>query len=432
MDDYDVSIETPAPTSASAGGVITIGRKKYAANLYWQPSPSGRVSQAAREAAAQPGQMADFYAVRPGTSYGRVPQFALGQRELGHRPGQPSAAASLAEDQPGSWGGVFPLPEGYWLIVSRDDLIPPDGDVLFADENEAKQRLYDEINLGGLQRIYAPENWAVPGGDPVPLTLLLQGRADYKLQYVKYPIKQLALSLLLIGGLAYGGYFAMTYQQEQLSDFEKSIQDMSPEQQALARLQQQQLLAPPPPPPPPKRVWEDEPSPLQFIEACHQTMMTIPATALGWKIGDVSCDGHTVTVNWTRRDGAAVAPPNAQVTGLKDETVSSYTIPASQARGPQELWESGALLKEAMLNNWPIEMTAIVETPAPPTPAAPGAAPAPPPPPPPWIKKKITLSSDNAPWYTWDRYNNIQGLVLDRLIRSGTGWKTEGTFYEKR
>lgn len=430
--DYDVSELTAgqAPT-ATAGGVISIGRKKYAVNLYWQPSPSGRVSQAAREAAGQPGQMADFYAVRPGTS-NRVPQFALGQKDFGHRAGQPTGAASLAEDQPGSWGGVFRVAEGWWLVISRDDLIAPDGDILFADENEARQRLYEEINLGGLQRIYAPDNWAVPGGDPIPLTLLLQGRADYRLQYVKYPIKAIALGLLILAAVGGAGYYALNYQQEQLSEFEKSIQDLSPEEQARARLQQQAQFAPPPPPPPPKRVWEDAPRPTEMLNACQQTLQQVPATALGWGRGEVVCDGHNLVVAWNRQQGPAIVPPNAQITGLRDNTASTYPLPNLTARGAEELSSNGTVMQEALMDNWPITLAVIPDEVVTAAPAAPGMQPPPAPPPPPWIKKKITFTSDNAPWYIWARYAAIKGLVLDRVVWNGSDWTFEGTLYENR
>ena len=102
-----------------ASGVVTVGRRQYASGLYWENSPSGRISQAAKEAARQPGQQARFFAVRPGGKTGRVPQFALSQSVNEHKVGMPVLAACLANQQPGSWAGAFRLREGTAVVVVR-------------------------------------------------------------------------------------------------------------------------------------------------------------------------------------------------------------------------------------------------------------------------------------------------------------------------
>lgn len=426
------------PGGASTG-VVTIGRKKYAVNLYWQPSPSGRVSQAAREAANQPGQMADFYAARPGNSRGRVPQFGLGQKEYGHKVGQPTGAASLAEDQPGSWAGVFRVPEGFWLVVSRDDLIAPDGDILFATEQEARTRLFEEVNLGGLQRIYAPANWNVSGSDAVEVALLMQGRSDFRLQFVKYPVKAIAAGVAVLFVICILGYLALSWQQERQDSFEEGLNNLSPEQQAIARMQQAQQLAPPPPPPPPPKLWQDAPAPQQFLSACQQGLAQVPATVQGWRVGEVICSGTSLTVNWIRNSGEqALLPPNTSVMSLDSSTISTYELPAQTARGAQTLGANGDLVHKALRGNWPIALASLPDDPAPAPAPAPLAVPGMPAPKPaaplpsPWIKKKITIRSDTAPWNIWSTYADLPGLVLNSVTWSGTSWVTEGVIYENR
>src|ERR1700730_13440770 len=168
-------------------GVVTVGRRPYAVGLYWENSPSGRVSQAAKEAARQPGQQADFYAVRAGSKTGRIPQFGLSPTGAGHKIGLPVFAACLANQQPGSWAGAFRLREGTVITVVRDELIVPDGDQFFADESEARDRLLQEIGFGGLQRIYAPEAWAIPSADTMPVSLLINDVTDVKLRPIRIP-----------------------------------------------------------------------------------------------------------------------------------------------------------------------------------------------------------------------------------------------------
>src|SRR6202042_3954113 len=174
-------------------GVATVGRRPYAVGLYWENSPSGRVSQAAKEAARQPGQQAEFYAVRAGNKSGRTPQFGLSPTGVGHKIGMPAFAACLANQQPGSWAGAFRLREGTVVTVVRDDLIVPDGDQFFVDEAEARDRLLQEIGFGGLQRIYAPEAWAIPSADTMPVSLLINDVADVKLRPIRIPKLYLVL-----------------------------------------------------------------------------------------------------------------------------------------------------------------------------------------------------------------------------------------------
>lgn len=416
-----------AATLASSGGAITVGRRRYAVGLYWQPSPSGRVSQAAREAARQPGQMADFFAVRPGNQAGRVPQFCLGQKELGHSAGLPCAAASVAEEQPGSWGGVFKVQEGWWLVISRDDLIAPDGDMLFEDEAPARQRLYDEMNLGGLQRIYAPEHWGIPNADAMPLTLLMQGRAEARLQNVHLPVK----TYMVIGGgllaLAVVGYLLFAWQQQQEMDRMRSMNQMTAEQQEIARLQAQQQLAPPPPPPPPKREWEDEPLPEIWLDACRQAMSRVSTAATGWKLGEITCRAKALTVNWSRTEGPSILPENATITSDYKSAVSVFPLVEMPPRGGEQLGQGGDVERLTLVKDLGI---VTVQEPEPPAPVLQPGQPAPPPIP--WLKKKITLTSKTAPWFIWQNYMGLTGVILHEVRWGLDQWTLEGSIYEMR
>lgn len=416
-----------AATLASSGGTITVGRRRYAVGLYWQPSPSGRVSQAAREAARQPGQMADFFAVRPGNQAGRVPQFCLGQKELGHSAGLPSAAASVAEEQPGSWGGVFKVQEGWWLVISRDDLIAPDGDMLFEEEAPARQRLYDEMNLGGLQRIYAPEHWGIPNGDPMPLTLLMQGRVEARLQNVHLPVKM----YMIVGGgllaLVVVGYLLFMWQQQQEDARMEAMQKMTMEQQQIAKLQAQGQLAPPPPPPPPKRVWEEKPLPEIWLDACRQAMTRVSRTAVGWEIVGTVCREASFTVTWRRTEGPSILPENAVVGNDRVSAVSVFPLIDLPPRGSEQLSPSGEMERAILLKDLHIVMSnAPADAAAVPQPGQIQA------PADPWVKKKITLTSQTAPWFTWQSYMGLTGIVLDEVRWDLRDWTVEGSLYEMR
>src|SRR5271170_2799365 len=122
----------------------------------------------------------------------------------------PVFAACLSNQQPGSWAGAFRLREGTVVTIVRDDLIVPDGDQFYTDEAEARDRLLQEIGFGGLQRIYAPEAWAIPSADTMPVSLLINDRTEIKLRPIRMPKKYILLgallAVLLILALGVGWY----------------------------------------------------------------------------------------------------------------------------------------------------------------------------------------------------------------------------------
>lgn len=346
-------------------GVVTVGRRPYAVGLYWENSPSGRVAQTAKEAASQPGQQADFYAVRGGGKTARVPQFGLGQSSAGHKSGMPVFAACLANQQGGSWVGAFRLREGVVITVVRDDLIVPDGDQFYLNESDARDRLLQEVGFGGLQRIFAPEAWAIPGADSMPLSLLLDERRDIRLQAVRIPKQTLVigavLAALLLVGLGAGLYIQAEKEAE-----EKARQDALEK----AKLAAQRLL-----PsqmtfqaeyPPPERKWEKTPLPLAVVEACRDGLSQVPAALAGWRLTDLRCDGYALSVTWQHEIGFAKAPPKAIV----NDTATSATlnIPLSHLapRGHEDLLDSPEITRRYLAQNWPGSIKSLPDDPPPP------------------------------------------------------------------
>ena len=274
-------------------GVVSIGRRRYAAGLYWENSPSGRVAQAAKEAAQQAGEGAAFFAVRSGNKDGRVPQFGLGQTAAGHKAGLPALAACLANQQHGAWAGGFRLREGSIVIVMRDDLIVPDGDQFYANESEARDRLLQEISFGGLQKVYAPESWAISGADTMPISLLLNDRADVKLRPVAVPknvfvIGAVAATLLLLA--VGGGFWWQEYLAQQESERLAHEAQIKRFQDEINKNLPAGLQAAPKYPDP-ERKWEKAPRPMDVIRACQEGLAKVPAVALGWKLNVIKCTG---------------------------------------------------------------------------------------------------------------------------------------------
>jgi len=418
-----------------AGGVVTVGKRQYACGLYWENSPSGRVSQAAKEAARQPSVMARFYAARAGKKTGRVPQFGLSNDEA-HKAGMPVLSACLANKQPGSWAGAFRFREGIAIVVVRDDLIVPDGDLFFTDETEARDRLLQEMALGGIQKVYAPETWGISGADSMPVSLLLNDSTEIRLRPVAMSQKTVAvlggmgfLLLLLLG--------AGWYIQEKESE-RKAAELRAKEAIERARMEAADympgLAQGEPKYPPPVRKWEDKPTALDVIQSCLDALTRAPAVVAGWRLERVTCDGASLNQLWVRTSGFSSPPPGSVVNEMGSTASVNITLPELGKRGHEDLKDPEEITKRFLAQNWPGSINRMQDDPPPPPPPeykGPWN-----PPPPPWVKRSFTLSVPQLPWTLPTYFSGLPGIVIGSLSLQFSGtmgtWTAEGVIYENR
>jgi hypothetical protein len=414
-----------------AAGVVTVGRYRYAVGLYWENSPGrGRVAQIAKEAARQPGQQADFYVVRPGNKDGRVPQFGLTSSEAGQKAGMPVLAACLAGQIPGAWAGAFRLNEGIVVVIVRDDLIVPDGDLFFAEEAEARDRLIQEIGFGGLQTIYAPEAWSIPGADTIPLTLLLNNHTEIQLQRVFVPQK---IKIATIGGaigflLVLGGIW---FAQEKM-DEEKEVQQKQATFQHVANLPS--FVPQPAPEPKYIRTWENAPPALAIIKSCQDGLALVPSAIAGWRLAAFSCSGTSLSLTWNREKGETTPPKGSRVSETGSTATQSIPLPPLERRGAESLKNIDEITNRYLSQDWPGSISRGTDDPLPGPP--PGYSGAWNPPPAPWVKRSFTLSVAEIPGELPDLIGNLPGAVINSIRyapgNTSAAWVVEGVIYENR
>ncbi|MDX9690006.1 MAG: hypothetical protein EOM37_08005 [Proteobacteria bacterium] len=419
-------------------GLVTVGRKQYVAGLYWENSPGGRISQVAKEAARQPGNQADFYATRIGSKQGRVPQFGLVSAVEGLTAGTPSLAGCLANQQPGSWIGAFRFREGAAVVIVRDDLIVPDGDMFFADETEARDHLYQEMAVGGFQRIYAPEAWGVPGADTMPISLLLNDKTDVRVHGValsKQAKTALGLSfVVLLAVIGMGWYIQKKQAEEEAMRLEQlaTMERMKREAEKLVPGLGGHVEYPEP-----ERKWEKQPNPLQLIEACRKSMNSVMVGVAGWDIRNIYCSRSGLQVSWSRSNKAfSSIPKGAAVADTGQNATSSVPLESLQDRGPETLVDPDVVTQRYLNQNWSGTIRREPDDPPPPPP--PGYKGKWDPPPPPWVKRSFTLDVPVLPWTLPDFLSDIPGVVVKSMSLLGSGtsgrssWKVEGVIYENR
>lgn len=416
-----------------ASGVVTIGHKKYAVGLYWENSPNGHIAQTAREAARQSATPAEYYVTRSGNDQGRVPQFGLAPKNKGFKSGMPSLAGCLAVQQPGSWIGAFRFREGVAVIIVRDDLIVPDGDLFFADEAEARDRLFEEVAVGGFHRIFAPEPWGVPSADTMPISLILNDHTGIKLSSVSLS-SQTKLIMMVAGGLLVLVAALGFYIQDQMEQEELSLRQQMASMEAARRAAQQLIpgLTKKPDYPPPERKWEKRPDPLLVIEACQHALKQVPVSLSGWSLSGLRCDESALSVSWIRKKAFALPPPKGTVEDRAHMATRVILLDPIEARGSQELVDPEFITNRYLAQNWTGSITRIADDPPPPPPS--GYSGDWTPPPTPWVKRSFTLSVPVLPWTVPTFLAGIPGIIVKSMTRGGLngGWTIEGEIYENR
>lgn len=420
-------------------GVITVGGKKYAVGLYWQVSDTKGTARAAKAAATQSGFQSEFYCIRAGNAKGRFPQFGLADKDRGYKWNMPTAAASLANRQPGSWAGVFTVPEGVWFIEVRDDLIAPDGDILFADEAEAMGRLQETSAMGGLERIYAPSSWAIPGAESSSLASLLSNRAEARLLPVRVPKMVWFVSL---GGIAVVLIaLLLTFyilQKREDAELERMAQEAAQtaqqrmreeeerirrEEEARRQQMQQQVLDLPTY----QRIWESQPNSVAWLEACRDAFDKVQLAPLGWSLSAASCVGNQVLASWTRTTGPAVVPEGGEVDPSLRSASARFSLKTLPPRGSEKLWPKQGINLYALHNDWLPGLSYLPDDKLPPLPNGQQV------PPPPWQKRQIQWTVPVSPWNIRGPLVDLPGLIVERIVWSQGGtWQIEGVLYEQR
>ncbi|GAB5387233.1 MAG: hypothetical protein Alpg2KO_02010 [Alphaproteobacteria bacterium] len=273
-------------------GVIEVNGKTFAVGLFWQTAENpDTAKKEAREAALQETDPPENYCVRQG----HVTQWGLGGwGGSGHKAGMVCAAPILAEELTGNWLGVFKTPQGWWFASARRDAILPDGDVLYDNEEEPRDRFEMEFGRGGWDRVFTPPEWGI-GGDPTELDDLIGATVanEVKLQSVAGFLGPITKSIanpahrrywvgsigaLVVGLVLWVGVQALApiFSGPKVSDVSTPI--------------------PPTPKPIPKRDprdrdWEAKPLPSEWAEACLKTLEQIYFEIPGWSVQKFSCAG---------------------------------------------------------------------------------------------------------------------------------------------
>jgi len=287
--------------------LVEYGRRAYAFGLPWFVAEEDEpIRKQAVAFIRRSGGNFDLLGERKG----EFPQYTIVSSQEGLKAGALAAASIVAEMMPPeSWLYVAKIQDSFWITYGRDGRIMPEGDQIYADEEEAF-RAFKALEPGSWKALNIPVEWkGRPLGDseesdwsnsvetadlkdifqkPTKSTVRLQA-----LSSTGTILKALAL-VVLLGGVSFGAWHFLAPSPQGPTPEEQALQA-----QQLAELAQQEkdrifaeLDA--------NKPWEQNPPAPSIIAVCLQTLRSLPISPAGYLYESAECTSGTVTASYQR------------------------------------------------------------------------------------------------------------------------------------
>ncbi len=276
----------------SWGTSITIDGVTYATSLFWQPlqnqeDPFTEVGEASEGVL----EGADLFCIKPG----KAPQFGICVSKEGFKSGENAAAVTLATAlaDKSSFVAVFKVDNGWWYTCIRNDIILSDGDMLFLNEEEAKEQFMSMLAVPDWGRKIAPPEWGIEETEYPDLAKLMQQGIRAKLQKIK-ALRGTKLMVVIAISAIIGLWL--------LSSIINGIFLAPPKRPVIAPIAPK--VVKPVEKIPEVKPWEKLSNPDQVMKGCYQAVeAVIKILPPGWRIGNISCTPNGLTTSWTREVG---------------------------------------------------------------------------------------------------------------------------------
>ncbi len=274
------------------GTSITVDGTTYATSLFWQPLQNASDPfQEVEEASAGVLEGADLFCIKGG----KAPQFGICVSHEGYKNGETVGAVALATalSDVGSYVAVFKVQEGWWYVCIRNDIILSDGDMLFLDEEEAKNQFMSMLAVPDWGKKIAPKEWAVEETEEVDLGDLLMRGAKSKLQKIKALrgtklFMVIAISAVvgiwLLSSLIDSIFLTPTVRPVVVPVKPKVVKKAEPVVEV--------------------KPWEKVPNAKEVMINCQKGIVDLDKLLPpGWEIGNIVCSNGSAATSWKRNVG---------------------------------------------------------------------------------------------------------------------------------
>lgn len=292
LNEENMDLEVQSEENKTWGTKISVGGTSYATSLFWQPlqnyeSPYAEVEEASEGIL----EGADLFCIKQG----KTPQFGICVSHEGYKNRELVAAVTLASalSDISSFVAIFKVENGWWYTCVRNDIILSDGDMLFLNEEEAKEQFMSMLAVPDWGYKIAPSEWEIDDTQYFDLEELFQRGLSAKLEKIK-AIRGTKL-LALIG-------VSVTIGLWLLFNIVDAIFLAPPKRPIIApiapKIMPEEVI------PPEIKPWEKIKNPEQVMSQCmNATHALIGIMPPGWVILDISCSSSGVTTSWNRQVG---------------------------------------------------------------------------------------------------------------------------------
>lgn len=292
----DALAETPVLDSIPENllenkSVVRVGKTEYAVGLFWQPlqDVDDAIPEIRESMDAEVGS--DLYCIH----YGKVPQYGIGKKTKGHEEGQAVGAVSLLDalSDRSSFVAVFHVDEGWWFVAARNDLILPEEDVLYQNEQDAKDAFFSMLAVPDWGYKIAPSSWNVDDTEEMELEPLLRNTIQVKLVSLSAVrgtkvLLGIALGILVVVSLIV--YFVIVLLNRAARGPTK-IEPVIPRvpMRAMEPVQE------------PEKPWEKLVEIAPFVDKCWNNAYQLKSmTVPGWGLNEIVCTPEGVVTGWTK------------------------------------------------------------------------------------------------------------------------------------
>ena len=272
---------------------FTVDGQQYAASVFWESLQNiDAPFLDAKEAAENVLVGADLFCVKSGKS----PQLGLAVSSQGFRKGMNVAAvnAVTALNEFSSLLAVFKVDSGYWYLCVRNDVILSDGDVLFVNEEDAKEQFMSMLSVPDWAKKIAPAEWAIDDTEQKDLSEIFASGLDTKLEKIN---ALRGAELAIVVALSIGaGIGLISYISKTFFSASKPQAKIVTRRAKKKVVKQVEKVIPAP--------WESIVDPVWMMNSCRQTILSLVSISTpGWTNKGVTCTQSAAVTSWSRSFG---------------------------------------------------------------------------------------------------------------------------------
>lgn len=430
----------PEQPLAQPKGTITIGKMGYAVGLMWQPLQNPDDPYPEIREAMESDPDANLYCLRSTST----PQYGIGKKAMGHKEGEPSAAAAIASalSDKTSACGVFKVKEGWWFVAIRNDLILSEEDVLFETEEEAEQAFFNMMAVPDWDIKIVPEDWRIDGAVYISAEALVK-KSGTKVRLTELGSirrTQILLIIALVLILGIGGIIYLVVSLWSSVFTEEKIEAMPiPE-----------VIKPVEPIPEKPKPWEKIPQANIFLNKCWNNSYQLDSLTIpGWQIGNISCTFRGLTTTWTKswQPGGRIGWLKAALNEYKMTRINVQLNADGQSASGQlafsgiplvasvptltehQIWEELTDIKQAANLNLNFSKQTVLDPPDNPDGTKPTNQQE-------YVFYAFSIASQYTPFEWLTFFEKFPGLELTKIdfnpvLDSQDKWKYEGRIYAK-